>query len=127
MSANGQYRSCEGGPFSLSDKRGSARQNDPELSECARLGVDLNRPAMLLDDDVVTDGQAKPRSFSGWLGRKEGSEQPFLHLGQNAGTIVADPDLDPIPEVLVRILESPYRAVATSISVRFHTIPGEFS
>ena len=34
----------------------STRQNDPELGEVARLRIDLNRPAMLLDDDVVADG-----------------------------------------------------------------------
>jgi hypothetical protein len=28
------------------------------ISERTGLGIDLNRPAMLLDDDVVTDGQA---------------------------------------------------------------------
>ena len=35
-----------------------ARQNDPKFGELAGLGIDLYRPAMLLDDDVVTDGQA---------------------------------------------------------------------
>jgi hypothetical protein len=34
------------------------RQNDPDFGELARLGFDLNRPAMLLDDDVVTNRQA---------------------------------------------------------------------
>ena len=33
-----------------------ARQNDPEFGECAGLRIDLYRPAMLLDDDVVTAG-----------------------------------------------------------------------
>ena len=37
--------------------RGRTILNSVEL---ARLRIDLNRPAMLLDDDVVTDGQAKP-------------------------------------------------------------------
>jgi len=31
------------------------RQNDSDFSELARLGIDLNNPAMLLDDDVVAD------------------------------------------------------------------------
>ena len=31
-----------------------------KFGELAGLRIDLDRPAMLLDDDVVTDGQAKP-------------------------------------------------------------------
>ena len=42
----------------LDEGRSRARQNNPEFGEVARLGVDFYRPAMLLDDDVVTDGQA---------------------------------------------------------------------
>ena len=42
----------------LDEGRSGARQNNPEFGEVARLGVDLYGPAMLLDDDVVTDGQA---------------------------------------------------------------------
>jgi hypothetical protein len=57
---------------------------------------------MLLDDDVVTDGQPKPDPFSSGFGRKEGSEQPFLHIGRNAGAVVADPDLHAVSEVLGR-------------------------
>ena len=37
-----------------------ARQNDPDFGEFARLRIDLDRAAMLLDDDVVADGKAKP-------------------------------------------------------------------
>ena len=33
-----------------------ARQNHPDFGELARLRIDFYRPAMLLDDDVVTDG-----------------------------------------------------------------------
>ena len=48
-------RHCEGGsrPSSSFGKEHSRpRQSDPELGELARLGIDLNRPAMLFDDDV---------------------------------------------------------------------------
>ena len=46
------------GVFSrLDEGRSRARQNNPEFGEVARLGVDLYGPAMLLDDDVVTNGQ----------------------------------------------------------------------
>ena len=81
-------------------EHGRPRQNDPKLGELARLRVDLNRPAMLLDDDVVTDREAKPGAFSGRLGRKERVEHLFLHLGRNAGAVVADPDLHTVAKVL---------------------------
>ena len=42
---------------------------------------------MLLDDDVVTDGEAKAGAFSGRLGRKERIEDLLLHLGRNASAI----------------------------------------
>ena len=57
---------------------------------------------MLLDDDVVTDGQAKPGPFAGGLGREERIEHLLLHLGRNAGAVVADPDFDAVAEVLGR-------------------------
>ena len=74
------------------------RQNNFDLCELAGLRIDLNRPAMLLDDDVVTDGEAKPGAFSGGLGRKERIEDLFLHLGWNAGAIVTDRYFNPVAE-----------------------------
>ena len=59
-------------------------------------------PAMLLDDDVVTDGKAKARAFSGRLGREERIEHLFLHIGRNAGAVVADADFHAVAEVLGR-------------------------
>ena len=78
------------------------RQNDPDFRELARLRIDLNRPAMLLDDDVVTDGQAKPSAFSGGLGREERVEHLLLHLRRNASAVVADPDFDAVAKVFGR-------------------------
>ena len=43
-------------PDLLADAR--TRQHDPKFGELTELRIDLNRPAMLLHDDVVTDGQA---------------------------------------------------------------------
>jgi CIC family chloride channel protein len=42
-------------------------QGDSDLSELARLRINLNRPAMLLDDDVVTDGEAKSSALASAL------------------------------------------------------------
>ena len=72
---------------------------------------------MLLDDDVVTDGKAKPGSFSGGLGREERIEHLFLHLGRNAGAVVADPDFHAVTEVLGR--GSKGRLVVAAIGFRF--------
>jgi hypothetical protein len=57
------------------------RQNDPKFGELARLRIDLDRPAMLLDDDVVTNGQAKSSPFISRLCRKKRIEQLLLHFG----------------------------------------------
>ena len=48
---------------------------------------------MLFDDDVMTNGQAKRSPFSSWLGCEEGIENLLLHLGWNAGAVVADPSM----------------------------------
>src|SRR5258708_32136957 len=48
---------------------------------------------MLLDDNVVAQRKAKPRSFASGLRRKEGIEHLFLYFGRNAGAAVTDSDL----------------------------------
>ena len=40
----------------LLGEHASTRQNYPDFGELTGLRVHLNRPAMLLDDDVVADG-----------------------------------------------------------------------
>ena len=57
---------------------------------------------MLLNDDVVTNGQAQPSPFTGGLCRKERVEQLLLHLRGDAGAVVANPDFDPAAEALGR-------------------------
>ena len=56
---------------------------------------------MLLDDDIVTDGQAKPGAFSGRLGGEERVEHLFLHLRRDAGSIVPNRYFNTVAEVLV--------------------------
>ena len=78
--------------------RGSrARQDDGELRVRARLGRNLDRPAMLLDDDVVAEREAEPGAFAGGLGGEERIEHFRLHLVGNAGPVVANGDLDAGP------------------------------
>jgi hypothetical protein len=78
------------------------RKNNPNFGELSGPGIDLYRPAVLLDDDVVTNGQAKPRALASGLSREERVEQFVFHLGRNARAVVADPDLHAVPEVLGR-------------------------
>jgi hypothetical protein len=84
-------------PNLLVDAR--AWQHDPKFGELPRQRIDLYRPAVLLDDDVVTDGQAQSRPFTGRLCRKERIEQLLLHLRQDSGAVVAYPDFDTVAEI----------------------------
>ena len=54
---------------------------------------------MLLDDDVMSNGQAEAGALSGGFSREEGIEHFLLHLGWDAGAVVAYPDLYPVPQV----------------------------
>ena len=44
--------------FGLGKGHTRTRQNDPKFGELAGHGIDVNSPAMLLDDDVVTNRKA---------------------------------------------------------------------
>ena len=57
---------------------------------------------MLLDDDVVSDGQAKASALSGGFCREEGIEHLFLYFRRNADAVIANPDLDFVAKVLCR-------------------------
>ena len=93
------------------------RQSDFNFGELAGLGIDLNRPTMLLDNDVVTDGEPKPRALSGRFRREEWIEHLLLHFSRNAGAVVADPNFDPVTEILGRGSES--GLVVASLRLRF--------
>src|SRR5262249_10631422 len=58
-----------------------ARQNHSDFSELAGLRIDFFKPTMLLNDDVVTDGEAKAGPFSCGFRREEGVEHLLFHLG----------------------------------------------
>jgi hypothetical protein len=55
---------------------------------------------VLLDDDVVADGEAKSRAFPGRFGREERVEHLFFHVRRDAGAVIANPDFNLITEVL---------------------------
>src|SRR5262249_491505 len=89
-----------------------ARQNDPDFGELAGLGVDLDRAAMLLHDDVVTDGQPKSGAFSRGFRCEEGVEHLLFHFRWNTGAVVANPDFHVIAKALSRGSEGGYEIAA---------------
>jgi hypothetical protein len=68
---------------------------------------------VLLDDDVVTNGQAKASTLSRRLRREKGIEHLLLYLGLNANAVVTNPDLYAVAEVLRRSSKSRRIAIAT--------------
>src|SRR6478735_8434687 len=81
---------------------GGARQYHSDFRKFARLGIDLDRAAMLLHDDVVTDREPKPCALSGGFRREEWIEHLLPDVGRNAGAVVADPDFNAVAKVLGR-------------------------
>src|ERR1019366_6619842 len=91
-------------------QRGRTILNSVNSPGCVSIG-------MLLDNDIVTDGQTKPSSLANGLCREERIKHLFLHLRRNARAVVADPDFDAVAEVLGR--GSKRRLVVASIRFRF--------
>ncbi len=86
----------------LRERSAGARKNDPEFGELAGPRVDLDRSAVLLHDNVVTEGKPKPCPLAGRLGREKRIEYLFLHVRRNAGAIVTNADFDTIAEAARR-------------------------
>src|SRR6516225_3268203 len=86
----------------LSDECRSARENNPDLGECTRLGIDLDCARVLFHDNVMTDREAKARAFSRWLGCEERVKHLFFHVRRNACAVIPNPDLYMIAEVFGR-------------------------
>src|SRR5260221_407551 len=57
---------------------------------------------MLLDDDVMAQRKAEPGALARGLGREERIEHLCLYFRRNAGSIVANDDLDALPEIARR-------------------------
>ena len=67
---------------------------------------------MLLDNDVVADGEAKTSAFSGRFGREKRVEHLFFYVRRHTGAVVANSDFHTIPKVSGRGRES-WLVVAT--------------
>ena len=85
----------------FSDECRSARQDDPDLSELARLRIDLDGARVLFHDDIVTDRKAKTRAFPGRFGREKRVEHLFFYVRRHTGAVVTNSDFHTIAKVLV--------------------------
>src|SRR6516164_4172994 len=82
--------------------RWRSRQYHPDFSEPPRHRVNLDRAAMLLDNDVVTDREPKPRALSGRLRREKWIEHLLPHVRRNTVAVVANPNFHAVTEALRR-------------------------
>src|SRR5262245_4793201 len=57
---------------------------------------------MLLHNDVVTDGEPEPGSFSGRLRCEERVEHLFFHVRWNTGAVIPNPDFHTIAKASCR-------------------------
>src|SRR5262245_19186322 len=112
----GPIADIQSASYRFSDEHGSAGQNYPDFGELARLSVDLDCARMLLDDDVVADGEAEAGAFSRRLGREERIEHLFFNVRGDTGAVIADPDFHAITKVFGRSRES--RLVVVAVCIR---------
>src|SRR5215475_615250 len=93
-----------------------AWKNDAKFGVFSSGSVDIDRSAVLFDDDVVADREAQPRALARGLGGEERVEHLLPHLGRNAVAIVANPDFDAVTEVFRRSRQRGF--VATGPNLR---------
>src|SRR5262245_11676682 len=70
---------------------------------------------MLLHNDVVTDREPKPGSFSGRLRCEEGVEYLLFHFRWNTGAVVADPNFHAVAKAFGRGNQGWFVAIAISL------------
>src|SRR5215212_6059734 len=75
---------------------------------------------MLFDDDVMAERKAEASSLSCGLRCEERAEHLGLYLRGHAGAVVADPDLDAIPQVFGPRQEGGLISTAVSVLLAFH-------
>ena len=74
---------------------------------------------MLLDDYVMTNGQAEAGALSSGFSREEGIEHFLLHLGCDAGAVVAYPDLYAVPQVFRSRYQRRLEVIVMRLSLTF--------
>src|SRR4029450_7503593 len=70
---------------------------------------------MLLHNDVVTDGEPEPGTFSGRFRCEERVEHLFFHVRWNTGAVVANPDFNTVPKAPCRSHKGCLIAIAISL------------
>ena len=63
--------------------------------------INLYKPRMLLDDNVVSNGQAKASALSSGFRREERIEDVSPDVQWDAGTVVAYPNLNFVAEIFL--------------------------
>src|SRR3979411_1486027 len=76
-----------------------SRQNDREFRELPKLRPDIDCATVFLPDYVVAPRETKPGPAARRLGRKERIEHLFLHLGRDAGAVIANANFHATTEV----------------------------
>ena len=74
---------------------------------------------MLLDDDVVSNGQAEASTLASGFCREERIEHLFPHFKGNAAAVVANRDLDAVAKVLRRSRKSRLKAFTVVLLFTF--------
>src|SRR5262249_10157739 len=100
----------------LSKRSGGSREDNAEFRELTGRGIDLNRACVLFHDYIVAQRQAKTRTLSSRLGRKERQEDLLPNVIGNTGAVVADADFDPIAEISGRCRQGRLITLAICLS-----------
>src|SRR6185312_1380072 len=96
-----------------------ARQGDADFRELAGPRLYLDRSAMLLDDNVVANGEPQAGPLARRFRREERVEYLLLQIGRNAGAVVPDPDFHTVAEALCRNDKDRLVAIATGFRLAF--------
>src|SRR5689334_18987388 len=96
----------------LTPERIGAWQSNDEFGKTSRLGLHIDCPAMLLDDDVMAHGQTQARSLTGWLGGEKRIEHLLLYCGRDTRSIVPDPNFHAVDEPPCRSQKRRLEAIA---------------
>src|SRR5512132_3217431 len=70
---------------------------------------------MLLDDDIVTDGEPKPGTFSGRFRCEERVEHLFFHVRWNTAAVVPNLDFNTVPKTPCRSHKGWLITIATGL------------
>src|SRR5262245_12099528 len=100
---------------SYNDSAGRAREGHRNFREFVQPAFDLDRAAVLFDNDVMAEREAKPCPFPGGFCRKKWIKYLVPHVRRNAGAVVPDPDFYTIAKALRRGAKRRLKGVAVGL------------